>query len=356
MVANFPFIRIAGDPSARGRQYGEGAADRIGASLLLYRKLFSAYASMTWEQAIKKAKGFEPFIGQYLPDAIGEMRGIAEGSGFTYEDILALNCRSELMFAPPDGCTSAIVPPEAAADKKTYIAQTWDWLRPAQDACVVVELHQRPLPSLIMACEAGLIGGKGVNAAGIGCGMNALGIGWGKLGTPLHLIYRGIMNSVKISDSIEAVSKTERAGCANFIIGSAEGMALNLEFTPENFDVSFAEHAPLAHGNHFLSPILAPEDKLKAQFPCSFPRYHRAKMLLEERRGRLTRESLFEIMADHVNYPDSVCSHEDERDAEWSRYCTIFGFLADLAEREIWIAPGNPCESEWRSYRLASEA
>ncbi len=352
MANAFPFIRIEGDPRQRGRQYGEQAAERISRSLSLYQELFSAYAGMTWTQAVEKAQLFEKYIENYMPDAIEEMKGIVQGAGVAYGDILALNCRSELMFALPDACTSTIVPPAASADQKPYIAQTWDWLKPAQEACIVVELRQPPLPSILMVCEAGLIGGKGVNAAGIGCGMNALGIGRGKIGTPLHIIYRGIMNSVKISDAIEAMSKPDRADCANFIIGSAEGMVINLEYTPDNFDVQFAEQTALAHANHFLSPILAAEDKLKAQFSCSFPRYHRAKPLLGKMQGELNRDTLFAILSDHVNYPDSVCNHEDARDAKWSRYCTVYGFFVDLVGREMWVAPGNPCESLWRPYRL----
>ncbi|MCC8193068.1 MAG: C45 family autoproteolytic acyltransferase/hydrolase [Deltaproteobacteria bacterium] len=112
----FPHIRIEGSPHERGLTYGRLAAERIGNSLSLYRELFETYASLKWEEAVRRAALFEPSITEYLPDAIEEMRGIAEGAGVSYGDILALNCRSELMFALPDGCTSAIIPPEASAD------------------------------------------------------------------------------------------------------------------------------------------------------------------------------------------------------------------------------------------------
>lgn len=351
-MAMYKYICLDGTPYERGCEYGRQAKEEVGESLALYRELFAAYANMQWSTAVTKAKRFLPFIESYLPDSIDEMRGIAEGAGVAHEDILALNCRSELMFALPDGCTSAIIPPAASADGQPYLAQTWDWLAPARKSVVVVEIRQPPLPTIIMACEAGLIGGKGVNSAGIGCGLNALGVGRGKLGTPLHIMYRGIMNAVKISDAIEAVSRPERAGSGNFFMGSSEGIVLNLEFTPENFDVMMADDLPLAHANHYLSPLLAGEDKLKANFACSFPRYHRAGQLLRAKSGALTREDVCEILADHVGYPDSICNHEDPRDAEWSRYCTVYGVFIDLVQHVLWVAPGNPCERHWQPYRL----
>jgi isopenicillin-N N-acyltransferase-like protein len=352
MTQIFQHIRVDGTPYLRGKQYGSAASEKIGLCLRLYRELFEAYASLRWEEATAKALLFEPFIREYLPEAAEEMRGLAEGAGADYLDILALNCRSELMFALPDGCTSAVIPPAASADGKPYLAQTWDWLKPAQDRCVVLELHQEPLPTLLMVCEAGFIGGKGVNGAGLGCGLNALGIGRGRLGVPLHVLYRGIMNSVKISDAIEAVSGAARAGCGNFLIGAAEGLVMHLEFTPENFDVRMAGKQALAHANHYLSPLFMGQDTLKGMFPCSFPRLHRMGARLDEEQGRLSRELLLDILADHVNFPDSVCSHEDPRDARWSRYCTVYGLFIDLAGRALWVSQGNPCEKNWLCFSL----
>lgn len=357
MAHPFPHIRIEGSPHERGITYGRLAAERIGNSLSLYHELFEAYASMQWDEAVRRAGLFEPAIRDYLPDALEEMRGIAEGAGVAYGDILALNCRSELLFALPDGCTSVVIPPEASGEGKACIAQTWDWLKPAHDATIILEVHQAPLPSLMIACEAGMVGGKGVNSAGIGCGLNALGIGSGRVGVPLHILYRGVMNAVKISDAIEAVAKPARAGCGNFFIGSAEGLVLHLEFTPDNFDVLMADTRGMAHANHFLSPMLAGRDALKTALPCTFARRFRAQKLLDTFHGALDRETICTtVLADHVDFPDSVCSHEDPKDARWSRFCTIYGMFVDLCARTLWISWANPCEGAWEPFCLHPDA
>ncbi|MDR1827635.1 MAG: C45 family peptidase [Methylobacteriaceae bacterium] len=349
----FPYIRIEGSPHERGIAYGRQAAERIGVGLALYRELFQAYAGMTWEEAVKRAGLFEASIEAYLPETLEEMRGIAEGAGVSYGDILALNCRSELMFALADGCTSVVIPPDSTRDGKTYIAQTWDWLKPAHGAGIILEVRQDPLPALLMVCEAGMVGGKGVNSAGLGCGLNALGIGRGQVGVPLHVLYRGIMNSAKISDAIETVAKAPRAGCGNFSMGSAEGVVLHLEFTPENFDVLMPDAGSMAHANAYLSPLFIAEDKLKISFPCSYPRRFRAQKLVNRLEGEFTGKLICEtVLSDHVNFPDSICSHEDPRDERWSRFCTVYGIVMDLAGRTLLVSAANPCEGNWEEFRL----
>lgn len=344
---------MEGPPHERGVLYGRLASEKIGKSLALYRELFETFASVTWDEAVRRAALFEPSVNAYLPEAIAEMRGIADGAGVSYGDILTLNCRSELMFALPDGCTSVVVPPEASTDGKACVAQTWDWLSPARDTCVILEIHQPPLPALMMVCEAGMVGGKGLNSAGIGCGLNALGIGKGQIGTPLHIMYRSIMNTAKISDAIETVARPVRAGCGNFFIGSADGLVLHLEYTPDQYDVLMADTHGVAHGNHFLSPLFAPQDVLKTALPCSFPRRFRAQKMLDELHGKLDRMTVCNsVLSDHVNFPDSVCSHEDPRDDRWSRFCTIYGVFMDLSARTLWVSRSNPCEGNWESFSL----
>lgn len=51
------------------------------------------------------------------------MRAIAQGAGVAYNEILALNVRSELVFgASMDGCTSI----SWKTDHNCYLGQNWD--------------------------------------------------------------------------------------------------------------------------------------------------------------------------------------------------------------------------------------
>lgn len=343
MASNFPHIILTGNPRERGRQHGAAASGQIRVSLDLYAKLFDVYAALDWEGAKQKALRFEEPIAEYLPDALEEMRGIAEGCGVDYEDILALNCRSELMFALPDGCSTLALLPEQA-NGKTVLAQTWDWLIECRPATVILEIHQEPLPTILTVSEAGMVGGKGINSNGLGVCLNALSVGRGRIGVPLHILYRGILNSRSISNALNKLTLPRRAGTGAFTIGSACGLALSFEYTPENFDVLMAEKEPLCHTNHYLSPLFAAEDTLKATLPCTFIRYNMLRRQVLNHAGQFTMGDVWKIFTNHVNFPDSICSHGDPEDAPMSRFCSIYGVAMDLNAKALWVTNGNPCE------------
>lgn len=350
------FIHASGTPEDRGRRYGALARDRILRNLAFYADMFEKGWGVPWARAATLAESFIPHIEAHFPEGLWEMRGIAEGAGVAFGDILTLNCRSEILFAQPDGCSVFGVLPERGADRHTWLAQTWDWLRPAGDATVVLRLDQSdeaeetPRPSLLMVVEAGMIGGKGMNSAGIGVCLNATSVGRGRTGVPLHVLYRTILNAPTISNALESVARARRAGAGTFNLGSAEGFLMSVEFMPDAVDVLMAEDEPLTHTNHYLSPLFRGEDALKGELGCTWVRLNRLKRL-----GRLHPEgfdlaSILEVLSDHANHPDSICSHEDPTDPEFRRLVTVYAMVMDLTARRMWVTEGNPCEGKVRAY------
>ena len=345
MNCKFPLIKLRGTPFERGKIHGTIAAQQVRISISMYSKLFKAFAGLTWEEAKKRAARFEKAIQNYLPDTLEEMAGIAEGADLAYEDILVLNCRSELMFALPEGCSTMALVPEATADGKTILAQTWDWLLECRQGTVILDVHQPPRPNMLTVSEAGMVGGKGLNASGIGVCLNAMSVGRGQLGVPLHIMYRGILSSVTISDALDAIAPHKRAGAGTFTIGSGSaGVVACCEYTPDNFDVLMSEGEILCHTNHYLSPLFIREDTLKNTLTDSFIRYNRLRRQAKALCGKLDAQNIWQVFRDHANFPDSICSHEDPRDAETSRFCTVYGVVMDLTQKVLWVTNSNPCE------------
>lgn len=113
------FIHASGTPEARGRRYGALARERILKNLAFYADMFEKGWGVSWSKAAKLAESFVPHIEQHFPEGLLEMRGIAEGAGVAFEDILTLNCRSEILFAQPDGCSVFGVLPERSENGHT---------------------------------------------------------------------------------------------------------------------------------------------------------------------------------------------------------------------------------------------
>jgi isopenicillin-N N-acyltransferase-like protein len=82
-------------------------------------------------------------------------------------------------------------------------------------------------------------------------------------------------------------------------------------------------------------------------------RYFRAQRLLRQKVHHDLR-SLERILHDHVNYPNSICSHEAIDDNPLDRQKTICSMVMDLTDRQMHIAWGNPCQSEYHTYTLES--
>jgi tripartite ATP-independent transporter DctM subunit len=66
----------------------------------------------------------------------------------------------------------------------------------------------------------------------------------------------------------------------------------------------------------------------------------------------LSLKSLQTILSDHVNYPQSICSHVEMDDALMERQQTIASLLMDLTSRTMHVAWGTPCQAQYHSYAL----
>ena len=50
------------------------------------------------------------------------------------------------------------------------------------------------------------------------------------------------------------------------------------------------------------------------------------------------------VLADHADYPHSVCAHPDPAAHPCEQGQTIASLLMDLTAGQLWLAPGNPCQ------------
>src|SRR5690349_11076692 len=109
----FPVIdtRCFGTPEARGEAYGRQTRDQIESSLSTYAGLFGS-CGINWTEAGRRALAYRESIHWTDPELIVEMEGIARGAGVQIADILALNCRTEILPAsffnnPGEGAAEA---------------------------------------------------------------------------------------------------------------------------------------------------------------------------------------------------------------------------------------------------------
>lgn len=366
MSGPFPRIRLDGEPRDRGRTYGSEARGLIELSLAGYERAFAHFAGWDWKRVRGEAAAFATPIRDYEPRYLEEIEGIAEGAGIEVSDVLALNVRTEIMFAAtarnadarrrlPAECSALSVLPDRSADGAALAAQNWDWLPHAGRTVVILEVSQADRPNYVTIVEAGLLAKLGLNSAGLAVTTNALvsAEDLGRPGVPYHVLLRALHDASDPTAGLTALTRAERSSSANFILTDAAGTAIDVEAAPGGSSRAFAidpVDGLLAHTNHFISPRFDGGDLAAISMPDSPARLERLRALTDEATGaRLDRDFVARALGDHTADGSGVCCHADERLPEPERSLTLASAIIEPGARTVALAPGNPCRHEYES-------
>jgi isopenicillin-N N-acyltransferase like protein len=360
----YPHVRVSGSAFERGRQYGEQVPARVRGSVDAYAGVFERRAELGWDAARKLAAGYVPAIEAFDGQCLEEKQGIARGAGVDFEDILAINVRTEVMFSAkaraasgmrmvPAECSSLAVLPAASSNGHTLAAQNWDWLLHSRETVVVLEADQVDGPNFVSIVEAGCLAKFGVNSAGVCVLTNALisEQDMGEPAVPYHVLLRSLHDAVDLTDALGRIQNAHRASSANYLLASRDGLAVDVEALPGGFSDIFVQQPGdglLMHANHFTSPhFVAPDVGLWA-IPDSLFRLQSLRAFLKPLAGEITVPILRQALALHANHPSGVCSHPDERLDPLEQSATVASAVIDIDDRRMWIADGNPCTSGYR--------
>ena len=334
-----------------------------------YAKLWKSYSNLDREGVISNASKFVPEIERYDPEILTEMRGIADGAGLTLEEIVALNSRYEFVWAKMEADASAVpkVSPECMAlgiqptpgiDGAPIIGQNWDYKRGVRKNCILLEEIQEPeKPNIVIHTEAGILGQKGMNSAGVGLLINALLSDRDRYepSVPFLVAVRAALDQRTIRGGIQKLKTAKRSVSGNLMLGQASDI-VDLELTPSSYEEINPRDAVISHANSFMGPahngtdIVDVFDKI---FPDSRGRGERAGSLL--RGSKIKDQAAFEkILSDHTDYPHSICRHLAVGENEDVGSETLVSIILDLSGRIMRVCDGHPCSAPYEEYRFPS--
>jgi isopenicillin-N N-acyltransferase-like protein len=348
----FPLIKTRGTPYGRGEQYGLQCREMIDRVIDFYRWIFEIKSNLSWDHSLDKAAEFMPVLNEYESDIMEEIEGIAHGANRPVEEIVALNVRTELLFLLAAGagtakasCTSVAALPPAA--DHSLLAQNWDWYPQVRDCCVILDEKPQGRPNVLQVVEAGIIAKTGFNSAGIGLCTNALVTRNWRIGVPYHAILWCILNSASMAEAIGAVTSPSRASAANYLIGHADGEAVNLEAAPDALNVIFPDKGIISHANHCKVNNADITDLTPALWPDTIMREHRAGKILRQCRGHIDISSIQQVLRDHFDKPNSICTHPNDHSPPYEQGQTNVSLIMDLTAKKFLVAKGPPCEHEY---------
>jgi len=347
-------VKISGPPFERGLQLGNFCRREIENTLEAYRLVFQRYANIDEEQARRLAAPFIDVIAKYDPEIMEEISGIARALGRPLEDLVAINARTELMFmSQPKECTAIALLPEVASDKRIFMGQNWDWIQRLRGSLILLEIEQPKRPTVLMLAEAGIVGKIGLNRSGIAVCLNILLAGNPKMGVPIHVILRGILNAETLGDALGTVLRNPSGGCSHFLIGSKEGEAIGMEVGFHDVEVLYPAGGILTHANHFVGRKIRREDKGRVRYPDSLIRDYRALKLLQAKKKDLTLQDMEAVLRDHLNYPHSICRHPVPQMDELEGIVSLASVLMDLKSGVLYVAEGPPCQHQYAPFSFS---
>jgi|GEM_PF-603464 len=305
---------------------------------------------------------------KYVPERyLEECRGIAEGAGVKYEEIIALNYALMFYQLFRDGCTAFIIPKNYSTDGSVMLLKNRD--------LGFRRLHPQVLSYSRLDGYNSFIG---ITSAGSVCwyqGVNEKGLVAFNTATPCQIIdptraqgmsistiIRRILEECNsVDDALKFISNTEYNACSNLFLADYERaviIELKAGFSPYIWEIS----EPDCRSNHYLFHI-NPEVKDKMEILVrqqTLTRYARGKMLLKMKE-KISLEDLIKISRDHFSGPgpSSICRHPPIVGSPLMRIMsstTLSAQIFKLGEKiETYVALGYPCQSEFIRLEFGDE-
>nr|WP_298410981.1 C45 family peptidase [uncultured Halomonas sp.] len=333
-------ISLKGDRYTIGHDHGQHHASQIQDSIAVYDRLFRDFVGVSWQQARQTAPSFLPAIKRCFPEILEEVHGIAEGAGVDFDDILTLNCRSEISLTQASGGCSAF----SLNQDGQWLAQNWDWRADQQRNVVVLKIELDDHVPLISIGEAGMVGKIGMNAHGLGVCLNAIRSQTCGEGLPIHFALRKILECADFEAARRVVDEDRVASPAHFLIASADGQAIGFEVHPGTPGELLPQDGKVLHTNHLCADTTTAciADFPRPDSPIRLTRLHQ---LLDQPIAS-TPDALFDVLSDHANAPSSICRHTNHELPEAERMETLFAVVMDLKKRRLCLRLGKPCSAE----------
>lgn len=369
MCAAFPLVSIEGDPKTRGLQYGQAVPTRIAHSARYYRNELEKIGASAAQQKALIDEFAQQILG-FCADHTEEMKGIAEGSGVSFDDVVLINARTEIIakarkvkalapIDPAEGeCTAAVVGAGRSATGKVIQAHNWDWDPDARESTIVLRVHLETGITLLTLVEAGGLARHGVNSSGIGLTGNYLTCDrdYTQTGVPLSSIRRAALEQQHIAIAMQLVAATPKACSSNMIL-TQDDFIIDFECTPDESFPMFPVDDVLTHANHFAgaTALAKVKEKNLKNALDTYYRDRRARQLLEASGARISVDDVKRVLADDWQTPYSI-NRPPRGSLTGGRTATVATIVIDTARYHMDIAAMPTYGATFTRYGVSGDA
>jgi isopenicillin-N N-acyltransferase-like protein len=340
----------------RGHAFGRGLGDAVANTVRAYRAFL---ATVGWTTPDVVAAGGEvgAMLSQRSPELLDEVEGIAQGSGQSLDELLALNARTELLSGQGKAeCSAVGIMPALSDTGATYLAQNWDWhpdLKPSRVIWTIAPAGQERW--LCTFTEAGIVGKIGLNSAGLGLCLNILGTtaDGGLGGLPVHIAARLVLSECQTLPQALGLLMRESFTASSCFNLASDGMVTAVEVSPGgSVPLRPDDKGYSVHTNHFLEPPAQGADSYLVAWPDSLVRLWDVCGSLSRRATPVGIDDLGELFRSHTGGILGVCGHDEANPEYGDRQGTLASIIMDLTTLRLFVSDGTPCTSEYEEYAL----
>jgi isopenicillin-N N-acyltransferase like protein len=360
-------IEASGTHREVGQQIGEAGRDLVAWGIDAYASRFEGLAGFGFSEAVERARGYLRVAEDYVPQAVDQLRGLAEGADVPFEQLFALNCSEEFTCQadrnwPPEHCTSFAV----VAGERAVAGHNEDWYPEeieAQTIRIVRLTGKWSSAAYISAGPAYDMPLTGITAAGFSSAANTVYYRDERVGVPNNLLLATVLGQPDLEHVKDFLTRAPRARGSNHLLCDARGRVWDVETSGERWALldgsppspeaaALGATALFAHTNHYVSPELSPGDASTSE--GSRLRRERAKEIILG--GLEAGDDLVEVgqrvLTDHANTPFDICDHWEDDDPDPDQSVTTASMVWEPAEGRAHIALGQPCESGYQAFEL----
>jgi isopenicillin-N N-acyltransferase-like protein len=339
-----PVIKVSGKHREVGQQIGE----KMGPTLqrMVHRFRENLPRGVNWADMLHHGQLYLEHSRAVYPQYVQELEGIAEAATVPLDELFLGMC--EELWEPiawTRGCTDFAARGRATLDGSTLLAHTNDLSPETEGDLVILRVQAGDEPEFLGVSPGGLAYSAGFNAAGIGLTGNEVSCNDIRPGVPRLLAVRAILAARRLEEAMDACLLPQRASSYNNLIADADGEVYCMEGSATDCEPIYIEQDILAHANHYVSPAMRRFEADRTEIGGSVIRHNRAMRLLRENYGQLSPELFRKLLADHANYPGSICKHGIDT-------VTVFSLIISLNERRAWIGRGRPCRTTYVEHVL----
>ena len=341
----FRVLSLTGSDYDQGFQHGQRARDLIQKNIAETDR----WVRQTYHSGAKRLERHYQnnlaFLEKSRPELLEELRGIADGSGFSFQEIIRLNLQIyfTLKWLAPECSQFCKVVQDRNGQSTTFAGKTRDNSAGPRESVVLMRTYDSGL-KMIEVGFAGIVTGPGNVLTNRRISVTSSGV-WsprlpvdpadfltGEVLPDTHRLARTISS---LDEAAQYLQTLPRASGMNYIVSVPKEMRLFSLNAREVMSRTMA--GAVCATNHYPFERWEELSYLEYEYPSTHYRFRRITQLLPSAR---TVKDFWEILSDHRDFPqNSVCRHPLKGAGSW----TTYGALSVVEEETMYVVFGNPC-------------